>query len=381
MRTFPAIETTDLIMSLIESSSPIALGVSGGKDGATAAHVVQAYLKSIGYTGEIILIHSDLGRVEHKDSLPSCQRLADRLGLELVVVRRKSGDMMDRWLQRWRDNLERYINLECVKLILPWSTASMRFCTSELKTAIICRYLVERFLNMIILSTTGIRREESSTRAKAPVCSIQEKLTSKTFHTIGYNWNPILGWSLEDVFAYHEHHHIQLHEAYGRGMHRVSCAFCILSSLNDLIVSALNPENHDVYREMVDLEIISSFSFQSDRWLGDIAPHLPSAQQLSGLAEAKRRSKAREQIEARIPKHMQFVKGWPVTMITRNEAVLLAEVRRSVADIMQISIGYSEPDAILARYAELIALREARGIVLKSTIIHPTQQTSLWEGL
>ena len=50
-------------------------------------------------------MHSDLGRIEWKDSLPTCERLADLTGLELLVVRREKGDMVDRWKQRWTDNL------------------------------------------------------------------------------------------------------------------------------------------------------------------------------------------------------------------------------------------------------------------------------------
>jgi 3'-phosphoadenosine 5'-phosphosulfate sulfotransferase (PAPS reductase)/FAD synthetase len=375
---FPPLETTPTVVDLIAHHAPIAVGVSGGKDSDVTAFETQAYLKTQGHQGPLILIHSDLGRIEHKDSLPACQRLADRLGLELVIVRRKSGDMMDRWLQRWRDNFERYRDLLCVKLILPWSTASMRFCTSELKTAIICRYLVERFPGLVILSVLGIRREESTTRALAPVCSLQQKLENKTFATTGYNWNPILPWTLEEVLAYHAFRGFPLHEAYTKyGMSRVSCAYCILSSLSDLVASATNPDNHDIYREMVDLEIISSFSFQSDQWLGDIAPQLLSLEQLTDLSEAKRRARARSRIEAKIPTHLLFKKNWPRVMPTRSESVLLSEVRRSVADIMQIAISYSEPDAILERYAELMAIREQRGISQVPAIIRPIQH-QLW---
>src|SRR5581483_2926625 len=97
------------------------------------------------HRGPRVLIHSDLGRVEWGDSLPQCERLAAHLGLELIVVRRQAGGLMERWQTRWANNVARCAALECVKLILPWSTASMRFCTSELKTAIICRELVQRF--------------------------------------------------------------------------------------------------------------------------------------------------------------------------------------------------------------------------------------------
>src|SRR5947207_9347630 len=214
MSTFPGVETTSLIDTLIASGSPVAIGISGGKDSTVTAFETLAYLKMHEHQGPVILIHSDLGRVEHKDSMPSCQRLADRLSLPLIVVRREKGDMMDRWKQRWDDNLRRYQNLKCVKLILPWSTASMRFCTSEMKTAICCRDLVKRYPKQTILSVSGIRRQESTTRELAPVCSVQLKLTSKTFETQGYNWNPLLAWMLEEVQDYHQYHNFPLHEAY-----------------------------------------------------------------------------------------------------------------------------------------------------------------------
>src|SRR6266496_3406295 len=115
---FPPIETTSVITDLVARQAPVAVGVSGGKDSTVAAFETYDYLQARGHTGPVILIHSDLGRVEHKASLPACERLATHLGLELIVVRRQSGDLMDRWLQRWRDNLERYRLLQCVKLVL-----------------------------------------------------------------------------------------------------------------------------------------------------------------------------------------------------------------------------------------------------------------------
>jgi len=156
MQSFPSIETTPLIEGLIAKNAPVAVGVSGGKDSDVAAFEAKAYLEATGHQGPFILIHGDLGRVEHKDSLPACECLASRLGLELIVVRRKNGDMMDRWVTRWKNNVERYNLLQCVKVILPWSAASMRLCTSELKTAIICRDLVERYPKLVIINAAGI---------------------------------------------------------------------------------------------------------------------------------------------------------------------------------------------------------------------------------
>lgn len=189
------------IERLLAADAPVAIGVSGGKDSCALAFAVVAHLDAIGHRGPRVLVHSDLGRVEWKDSLPTCERLAAVLGLELMIVRRAAGDMMDRWLTRWTNNLRRYVELECVKIILPWSTPSMRFCTSELKTAVITAALSKRFPGCAIVSAAGIRREESSARSEAPVSKPQPKLTSKKRGTTGIDWNPILEWTENDVRA------------------------------------------------------------------------------------------------------------------------------------------------------------------------------------
>jgi 3'-phosphoadenosine 5'-phosphosulfate sulfotransferase (PAPS reductase)/FAD synthetase len=331
---FPVV-TSPMVRDLLAAHAPVALGVSGGKDSGAMALAVTRYLDERGHRGSRLLIHSDLGRVEWRESLPMCQRLADFLGLELVVVRRLAGDLLDRWQVRWQNNVARYANLETVRLILPWSTPSMLFCRSELKAAIICRELVQRFPGMTI-SGTGIRREESATRATAPISAPQPRLSNQTHRTSGVDWHPIIEWT------------------------RVSCAFCVMSSLADLQTSARCPENQDLYRELVEIEIISSFAFQSGQWLGDIAPWLLSESQQRRFAEAKRRAAIREQAEARIPRHLLYTKGWPTTIPTMEEASLLAEARRIVAETLELSIAYRDPEAIQARYAELMDARHQK---------------------
>lgn len=356
----PEITTTPEVSALLAQGSPVAIGVSGGKDSTIAAFETVEYLDRIGHTGPRVLIHSDLGRVEWKDSLPTCERLAARLGLELIVVRREAGDMMDRWLVRWQNNVRRYANLECVKLILPWSTPSMRFCTSELKTAIICRELIKRFPGQAIVSVAGIRREESARRAKSPVAQAQPKLTSKKHRTSGVDWHPILDFKLEDVWLGHRRRDFPLHEAYETfGSSRVSCAFCIMGSQSDLKASASCVDNQDIYREMVELEARSSFAFQSN-WLGDVAPELLDESLRAAVAEAKENAKAREAEESRIPKHLLYVKGWPVRVPTWDEAETMAEVRRSVGALLGLSVRYTDPASIIDRHQELMYAQDSK---------------------
>lgn len=246
------IAVTPEVSEWLAAGAVCALGVSGGKDSQAMAIRLAEYLDKIDHKGPRLLIHSDLGAVEWKDSLPVCERLAKRLGWELIVLRRTAGDMMDRWETRWASSLERYATLSCVKIILPWSTPGMRFCTSELKTDLICRELTKRYPGQKILSATGVRHDESTARAKMPIAAPQPKLSARGCQ--GMNWNPIAPWSTPSVYEYIALKQEPLHEAYTTyGSTRVSCAFCIMGSAGDLKASASCPDNAVIYRRMVRL--------------------------------------------------------------------------------------------------------------------------------
>ena len=76
------VEIDSTITEMLAADSPVAVGVSGGKDSCAAAIATVEYLRAIGHTGPIVLVHSDLGdanpalNVEWDDSLPTCERLA-----------------------------------------------------------------------------------------------------------------------------------------------------------------------------------------------------------------------------------------------------------------------------------------------------------------
>lgn len=360
------VEVDATIVELLGAGAPVAIGVSGGKDSCAAAIATVAHLRSIGHAGVVVLVHADLGdedpalNVEWDDSLPTCERLADFLGVELVIVRRPAGGMMKRWLKRWENNCARYAALSCVKLILPWSTPSMRFCTSELKSAPIASALVKRFPGQRIISACGIRREEgrgrdSSARTNAPTSELNKRLLNKRSHTSGVDWNPIAAWTEADVFAYCASRGFQMHEGYGLGMSRISCRYCIMQDLSDQRVSVSVPANVPVYLTLVNLEIASAFAFQGNRWLGDLAPQLLSGAQRAGLARAKEIAARRAAIESQIPDHLLYERGWPKVMPSREEAAELCRVRREVAALYGMTVACTEPEELIARYAQLMA--------------------------
>lgn len=350
--------TTPEIDALLAAGAPVAIGVSGGKDSTAVALATVEHLDAVGHAGPRLLVHADLGVTEWADSLPTCERLAARMGLELMVVRRPQGDMMDRWEQRWRDNLRRWLTLSCVKVILPWSTPAMRFCTAELKVDQITRGLSRRFPGETIVNVTGIRREESRDRANAPTAKPQPKLKSTTRGTTGWDWNAIAHWSLADALAIADRHGFPRHEAYTRfGSRRVSCVYCILATEADHKASATDGRNLAVGRRMVDLEVASTFAFQGNRWLGDTLGEYLTADRRAALDVAKERAARREKAEARIPKHLLYVKGWPTCVPTEEEATLLSAVRWQVADALGLEPTFCRPREVVGRYEELIALK------------------------
>jgi 3'-phosphoadenosine 5'-phosphosulfate sulfotransferase (PAPS reductase)/FAD synthetase len=365
------VELDDEVRTLLAAAAPVAIGCSGGKDSAAAAIAVVEHLRVIGHKGTVVLVHADLGDadpaldVEWRDSLPTCERLAAFLGVELIVTRRAAGGMMKRWIKRWQNNVKRYAELSCVKIILPWSTPSMRFCTSELKSSPIASELVKRFPGQKIISACGIRREEgngreASARTNAPTSKANQRLTNKRLKTSGIDWNPIAAWSTADVFALCADRGFQMHEGYGMGMGRISCRFCIMQDLSDQRVSASVADNAPVFRTIAGLEILSTFAFQGSRWLADTAPQLLDDATRAQLALAKERAAKRVLIEKRVPKHLLYTKGWPTVMPTEAEAELLCAVRREVADLLGFKIQYTEPDKLVARYADLMAQKAVK---------------------
>jgi hypothetical protein len=130
-----------------------------------------------------------------------------------------------------------------------------------------------------------------------------------------------------------------------------------MSSASDLVASVSCPDNHDVYRRMVELEITSAFSFQSGKWLGDVAPHLLTADQAARLQKAKQTAQLRTEIEAKIPKHLIFTKGFPASLPTYEEAQLLADIRTQVAKLQGLEIGCTTAESVIERYASLLALK------------------------
>ncbi len=343
------------VLRLLHLGAAVALSVSGGKDSQAAALAAWRALDWAGHAGPRLLIHSDLGVVEWNDSLPICEELAEALGANLAVVRRPAGGLMERWESRWESSRRRYASLETVRLVLPWSTPKLRFCTSELKTHVIIPELRRRFPGLPILNVTGIRRAESSARAKASALSMSAPASAR--HGELWDWRPIVDWSVDDVFATIRSNRLRAHPAYSTwGSTRVSCRFCIMGSLPDLVASAAHPDHAGLYRRMVALEARSTFAFQGGRWLGDIAPGLLDTGLRRALDRAQSAARIRTAAEEGIPPGVLLRRGVPERVPTRDEAQSLARIRAIVANLVDLPLEYASAESIRARYAHLMSV-------------------------
>ncbi len=352
------------VMTAVRQNAWLAFSLSGGKDSTLAAWAVMSFLDKLGHPrARRMAIHADLGRAEWRSTPAMVEAVADLLGVPLLIVRRKVGDMVARWEQRFASGKARYEALETYHLIGPWSSSSLRFCTSELKATQIGPELARRFRGETIVSVIGLRREESAARRFTPISRADHRF-AKPGNRAGtqmISWHPLADWTTDAVFAAHSAHRLPLHESYQvYGASRLSCAFCVLASGADLAASASAPGNIDLYRHLVAMEARSTFSFQPNRWLADIAPRLLSPTQLGHIEQARSDADTRRAIEAHMPAGLRFIKGWPPRIPTRNEAAQIAAARAPILRRHGLRNLFPTGPAVRARFDELLAAKHGR---------------------
>lgn len=258
----------DTILKALDIGGYLGVGVSGGKDSQAMLTLLAPMAQERGWWIEAV--HADLGRAEWSSTPAEVERQCAALGVPLTIVRRKAGDLFDRMEQRERT---------LAGTGKPhWPSSASRYCTAELKRDPIDTYF-RSVRSSLIVSAEGIRAEESKTRSHKP--PFQERVRLAARGRVAYTWNPLLYHTIEDVWEilgtsvedvenrralYAEGNHEaalagwRAHPAYVYGMQRLSCAFCVLASNNDLTVSARhNPEQ---LQYLVQMERRTGFTFK-----------------------------------------------------------------------------------------------------------------------
>ncbi|EJU09185.1 hypothetical protein LH128_30239, partial [Sphingomonas sp. LH128] len=341
----------------------IVFNVSGGKDSSAAMFAVSIVLDGLGHPrNRRLVIHADLGRAEWESTPAMVERLAALADLPLSVVRRGAGDLFDRWAQRFENGKRRYEALETYNLIGPWSSASLRFCTSEAKAHVIGPHLARTLRGETIINVLGIRRDESTARSKTPEWKADARYASagNAHGTRMMLWHPIVEWTTAEVFAAHDHLGIPLHEAYTRySSSRLSCRFCVLQSIADARASASAPANRDALIHLCGLEAQSTFSFQPARWLADTAPDLLPHDLQIRIAAAKIDAQERREAEGAMPGGLRYVKGWPPRLPTMSAAAAIAKARAPILARHQLANRFPTARAVRDRFADLIDQRRS----------------------
>jgi 3'-phosphoadenosine 5'-phosphosulfate sulfotransferase (PAPS reductase)/FAD synthetase len=217
--------------------------------------------------------------VEWQQTPDYVRDLARRKNVPLHVVRWEHGDLIDRIWQRYYKDPSR----PC------WPSAQMRYCTSDLKRAPISRFLRNTFSAGNVICAMGLRAEESSARARRQTFTLRADTSAPTKGRFCYDWLPIHDWSEANVWNCIRQHGNIHHEAYSLGNHRLSCALCVLASLNDLINGAV--QNPDTYREYCRIEAVTGYSFRKDFWLSDLKPQLLPQETLDAIRAHQRKTR------------------------------------------------------------------------------------------
>ena len=187
---------------------------------------------------QIVAVHAPLGEVEWPGTIEHIERtLPDRVPLILAPV--TSGkSLLDSIEERGR-----------------FPSPSVRWCTSSLKPGPIEREL-RHYLKAHpqfggrLVNAMGMRADESAARAsKLPwKRSDRNSRAGRSW----FDWLPIFGLKETQVFDVIHDAGQSPHPAYGMGMSRLSCVFCIMASRADLRTAArLQPA---LYRRFVRLE-------------------------------------------------------------------------------------------------------------------------------
>lgn len=278
-----------VIQQAVRAGATMALSISGGKDS-------QAMMNRLRILDcQKFAIHMDLGKAEWSQTPEHVEKTARENGLQLVVVRRPQGDLVDEIEQRM-------IKLEGTGTPF-WPSSTSRYCTADQKRAQADK--VYRQYNLII-SCEGNRALESPKRSKDAVVSVRKQITAKALRDLpvedafaawlrnpqqrlALTWYAIHDWTIDDVWSACGTSAADLatrrglyldgmedealngwlcHPAYVFGNSRLSCAICILADDNDIRNGARH--NPWVAEKFLSMERSSGITFKSTKSLAGI---------------------------------------------------------------------------------------------------------------
>ncbi|MFI9591144.1 phosphoadenosine phosphosulfate reductase family protein [Nonomuraea sp. NPDC052265] len=233
-----AVQLADRPVLNLHAYDLIVICSSAGKDSMALLAYVAKLIREQGYRGRVVVLHNHLGvtrsgePVEWSGVEAAAREHAEAYGFEFVVRRRPGGGLWDQLLGQRRR----------------WMANNARWCTSDQKENPSMTWITEAVAEfwqalgvdpdrpVEVLYCLGLRGEESAGRAAQPVVQINERRSSGN-RTIT-RWLPIRDWTLRDVWDQIKESGLRPHAGYSWGLARLSCALCVLASLQDLMLAA-----------------------------------------------------------------------------------------------------------------------------------------------
>ncbi len=240
----------EAVQEEISRGSLFVINDSGGKDSQCMKALLLRHIPH----SQVLVVHAELPEVDW-DGLREHIELNTPSTVEIRYTRA---------VKTFFEMVERRYEKDPSRPCFP--SPQIRQCTSDLKRGPIDR-AVRHWLkehpthSKRIVHCIGIRAEESVQRSKA-VTWKQNKRESKAGRTV-FEWLPIHDFSEREVRATVAEDGQELHWAYGAGMTRLSCCFCIMASKQDLRTAArLRPE---LAKRYVELETRTGYTMSMAR--------------------------------------------------------------------------------------------------------------------
>jgi 3'-phosphoadenosine 5'-phosphosulfate sulfotransferase (PAPS reductase)/FAD synthetase len=252
-----------VIFRALTLGADFVLSCSGGKDSQGLMEAVIAWWRQHHFTGKIFAVFAHLGRIEWAGALEWCQMLCKKHGIQLVVVRREKGGLIDNFDER-RRAIAKDVQAKQAEEKPHFPSPTARYCTARQKTSTsdtvlrnpekalgsphfpspTTRYCTkgqktqttDKVLrsNNLIICAMGLRAEESTEREKQPVYQVRSGITTEKLkepkgmkdpgdrqawadealdkwlamnHSkkvpprLAFNWNAIHDWKLPQVWA------------------------------------------------------------------------------------------------------------------------------------------------------------------------------------
>jgi 3'-phosphoadenosine 5'-phosphosulfate sulfotransferase (PAPS reductase)/FAD synthetase len=259
----------------LHSYDAIVISSSAGKDSQAMLTMLVQLADTQGYDrSRLVVVHADLAETVEWDGVVELAReQAEHYGVRFHVVSRV-GQIKTQGKEAGYKLGEAFTDIpDYADRRGRWpGIGATQWCTGDFKTSPIRAYTTElaREIHAAtgkrprILSCLGLRAAESMRRAKRPAITCIRN--TKPVHVD--EWCPILWWSVAQVWDTIHASGVRYHEAYDRGMRRLSCCFCIGASMNDLLIAG--SANEDKLRRYVAIEDRIGFTFQPKRSLRQV---------------------------------------------------------------------------------------------------------------